>query len=338
MNLAQRLCIFVFFASLSLNSSALAGNNNHTISVRAFTLDISEFYDIYNSTAKVRGSQSRDIYSQVTGKITSISENQGEMINAGSMIIAIDQDVANSLLEKAKANYSYTQFFYNKELVLSKKNIISNEVLKKSYSTMQDSFNQLQNAINTYNKMIITAPFDGKIGVTKFQIGDNIKIGDYIISIISLHDYIMFADLPPNLLGKVNKDTTIYVIPANGEKIQASVDSVSEYLSNNGSITAKIIIHDKHHQLIFGDYAKLKLIINPHRALGVPQRATLRNDKGTFVYKIDENNLVKQVYITVGSRTDNMIEVVSGDLDSGDKIVLEGLTKIRENSIVKIIE
>lgn len=38
-------------------------------------------------------------------------------------------------------------------------------------------------ALKTYNDMIITAPFNGKIGVIKPMVGDEVKIGDYLFSI-----------------------------------------------------------------------------------------------------------------------------------------------------------
>ena len=69
-----------------------------------------------------------------------------------------------------------------------------------------------------------------------------------------------------------------------------------------------------------------ELNINKHRGLAVPSPAVLQNDNGNFVYQIGDNNLIKQVYIKLGTRTNNLIEIISDNLNEGDQIVLEGLT------------
>ena len=55
-----------------------------------------------------------------------------------------------------------------------------------------------------------------------------------------------------------------------------------------------------------------------------------------FIYKIIENNMIKKTEIETGIRNMGNIEVLKG-LNEGDKIIAEGLTKVRPGMKVKPI-
>ena len=56
----------------------------------------------------------------------------------------------------------------------------------------------------------------------------------------------------------------------------------------------------------------------------------------TFVYKVIENNMIKKIEVKTGVRNQSNLEIISG-LAQGDKIVAEGLSKVRPNMKVKPI-
>ena len=55
-----------------------------------------------------------------------------------------------------------------------------------------------------------------------------------------------------------------------------------------------------------------------------------------FIYKIIENNMVKKTEIETGIRYKGDLEILRG-LNEGDKIIAEGLTKVRPGKKVKPI-
>ena len=55
-----------------------------------------------------------------------------------------------------------------------------------------------------------------------------------------------------------------------------------------------------------------------------------------FIYKIIENNMLEKVEIKTGIRNQGNLEILDG-LVEGDKIIAEGLTKVRPGIKVKPI-
>ena len=62
----------------------------------------------------------------------------------------------------------------------------------------------------------------------------------------------------------------------------------------------------------------------------------MEGDK-TFIYKISEKNIANKTEVEIGLRGDGKVEVLSG-LNLGDKIVAEGLKKVRPRSEIKPIK
>ena len=55
-----------------------------------------------------------------------------------------------------------------------------------------------------------------------------------------------------------------------------------------------------------------------------------------FIYKMSENNILKKVEVETGVREQGNLEILAG-LIEGDKIIAEGLTKVRPGMKVKPI-
>ena len=55
-----------------------------------------------------------------------------------------------------------------------------------------------------------------------------------------------------------------------------------------------------------------------------------------FIFKIIEDNIIKKAEVQTGVRNKGNIEILSG-LSEGDKIIAEGLTKVRPGMKVKPI-
>ena len=58
--------------------------------------------------------------------------------------------------------------------------------------------------------------------------------------------------------------------------------------------------------------------------------------KKKFIYKIIDNNIIKKIEVETGVRNKGNLEILNG-LSEGDKVIAEGLTKVRPGMKVKPI-
>ena len=81
---------------------------------------------------------------------------------------------------------------------------------------------------------------------------------------------------------------------------------------------------------------EIEILYNEKNALSVPDTSIMYEGNKKFIYKIIENNMIKKTEVETGIRNSGNLEVLSG-LNEGDKIIAEGLTKVRPGMKVKPI-
>ncbi len=102
------------------------------------------------------------------------------------------------------------------------------------------------------------------------------------------------------------------------------------------SILARAKIQNENSEIIPGSLLEIEIFYNDKKALSVPDTSVMYEGSKKFIYKIVENNMLKKVEVKTGVRNEGNLEVIDG-LFEGDKIVAEGLTKVRSGMKVKPI-
>ncbi|WP_341786858.1 efflux RND transporter periplasmic adaptor subunit [Rickettsia endosymbiont of Cantharis rufa] len=325
--------ISFFVLLISLSSIASKKEEEKITGVKATKVQIAELYDIFNIVGQCQNDNSRDYYSNATGVVEKVSAHQGKIVKKGDILLVIDRNIAETTKSRAEALLNTKQEDFNRKGALFAKKFVSSEEHKRSKSELEDAKFNYSKALKTYNDMIITAPYPGKIGVIKSMVGDEVKIGDYLFSITGTKDsQSIFIELPESLSGKVVVDTEVLI----AGKIKSKIEAVSHYLSDNGTLTAKIIL-PMGTKILHNSYVDVMLIINPHKNLAVSESCIQRNNQGNFIYKID-GDTIKQLYVKTGTRTKGLIEIISDDIKEGDLVVTEGMTKIGDGSKIRILE
>lgn len=333
----DKIATFLLIILTSYTTNAAFKSSVEPVIVRAATVNTAELFDVFSTVGQCKIDQSREYYANVSGTLEVITAKQGDNVRKGEILAIIDKDIALSTKKQAESAYKTALDSYSRYQSLFAKNFISSEVLQKSQTDLEKAKYSFIKEMKTYNDMFITAPFDSEMGVVKARIGEKIKPGDYLFSLIEQGgSQSILISLPETLYGKVTNNTEVNILNNKDSKIAGKIISISQYLSDNGTISARISI-DAKDKVLHGSYVSVELIINKHSSLAIPEQCIQRNNHGNFIYKIDENNIVKLVYVTIGTRANNLIAINSQDIKEGDKVVLEGLTKVAEGQAVTLM-
>jgi membrane fusion protein (multidrug efflux system) len=102
------------------------------------------------------------------------------------------------------------------------------------------------------------------------------------------------------------------------------------------SILARAQIENENSEIIPGSLLEIEILYNEKSTLSVPDTSIMYEGNKKFIYKVVENNVIKKTEVKTGVRSLGNLEVLGG-LVEGDKIIAEGLTKIRPGMKVKPI-
>ena len=185
----------------------------------------------------------------------------------------------------------------------------------------------------------ITAPFSGIVGKRGIS-GSSLGSENTIIltlddsrkvlcdlKIPEVYAAILEKGLKLNAKFSAYKDKT-YV--GEIESVASRVDAQTR------SILARAKINNENLEIIPGSLLEIEIFYNNKDALSVPDTSIMYEGSKKFIYKIIENNMIKKTEINTGIRNKGNLEVLSG-LNEGDKIIAEGLTKVRPGIKVKPI-
>ena len=185
----------------------------------------------------------------------------------------------------------------------------------------------------------IIAPFDGIIGKRDFS--DDILVSKSSI-LLNLEDTtIIFSDVEiPEVYAPFIKNGLPVDVIFSGykDKIYSGiVDSTSSRInSKTRSLSTRIKINNEKFELLPGALLEITIKYNERNTLSVPDTSIVTEGSRSYVFIVDENNKAIKTEVKTGKRYLGNLEILSG-LSLDDKIVAEGLKKVRPNSKIKPI-
>ena len=185
----------------------------------------------------------------------------------------------------------------------------------------------------------IIAPFDGIIGKRDFS--DDILVSKSSI-LLNLEDTtIIFSDVEiPEVYAPFIKNGLPVDVIFSGYKnkiYSGIVDSTSSRInSKTRSLSTRIKINNEKFELLPGALLEITIKYNERNTLSVPDTSIVTEGSRSYVFIVDENNKAIKTEVKTGKRYLGNLEILSG-LSLNDKIVAEGLKKVRPNSKIKPI-
>tara|TARA_B100000686_G_scaffold310086_1_gene352600 strand:+ start:69 stop:944 length:876 start_codon:yes stop_codon:yes gene_type:complete len=214
--------------------------------------------------------------------------------------------------------------------------------IKKNELLEPINFNRKVNKGDVIAKLstkTITAPFGGVIGkrgISGSSLGSENTI---ILTLDDSRKVLCDLKIPEVYAGILKKDLNLNAqFSAYKNKIyKGKIESVASRVdAQTRSILARAKINNEESEIIPGSLLEIEIFYNEKNALSVPDTSIMYEGSKKYVYKIIENNIIKKTEVETGIRYKGNLEILNG-LNENDKIIAEGLTKVRPGMKVKLI-
>jgi multidrug efflux system membrane fusion protein len=293
-----------------------------------------------------------EIRPQVTGRIIDVRFQDGQMVKKGEVIYVIDPRTYEASLDQAKAelnaalnNASLSRKEYEraKELISSK--AISQKILDERHSALSVAENlvkrwkaTVQSAEINVDYAYIKAPISGKMSRAEVKVGNVVQAGPnapLLTSIVTTGG--VYADFEVDektyslIAGNDPKNIPVKLtIGSHSDEHQGVVDSFDNRINpSTGTIRTRALFKDTNSALLPGMVATIQMgQANAEEVITVPEMALGTDQDRKFVYIVNDENIVTYRAVEAGSTVDGRRVIKSG-LDVGDKVIIEGLIKIR---------
>jgi len=238
------------------------------------------------------------------------------------------------------ANKNFSQSIESYCTSLSSKT--SSYKIKKNELLEPINFNSKVNKGDVIAKLTtktINAPFAGiigKRGISGSSLGSENTI---ILTLDDSRNVLCDLKIPEVYAAVLKKDLNLNAkFSAYKNKIyNGKIESVASRVdAQTRSILARAKINNEQSEIMPGSLLEIEIFYNEKNALGIPDTSIMYEGSKKFIYKIIEENVVKKTEVETGVRFMGNLEVLKG-INEGDKIIAEGLTKVRPRMKIKPI-
>jgi membrane fusion protein (multidrug efflux system) len=312
------------------------------------------------------GDENADIRARVTGYLQKRDYEEGSYVKQGDLLFEIDPrpfeaalDEAKSQLDQAIALQLATEADFKRSQELFDKKVISVQEFENKRQLNQANVAKVgafEAAVQTAQLNLdftkITAPVDGIAGLAKAQIGDLVGTGSTsslttvskidpirLYFPLSEKDYKEHANglreamrkpysERPEAIEMLFADGTVYPKKGKFSFVDRQVDPTT------GTILIAASFPNPDHTLRPGQFAKARAVIDKiSGALLVPERALVELQGSYQIGVVGEDNKVEIRPIKIGPRFNRQVVVTEG-LKLGEKVIVEGIQKVRPGIIV----
>ena len=183
----------------------------------------------------------------------------------------------------------------------------------------------------------VVAEIEGRLG--KREIAQGVLGTDsLIITLDDLKKIVIDIKVPENFVSILKPGLKAEISStAFDKKFNGSIGSVSSRVDpSTRSILARVIVDNSKFEIIPGQLLTVKIIYDEIEQIGVPESSVTIQGKTAFVYIVN-GETVNKTNIQIGKRNFGKVSVLDG-VSEGDQIVVEGVSKVRDKSKIKIIK
>ena len=272
----------------------------------------------------LEGYQVMSVAPSVTGRIEHIYVDVGSRVARGTTLVRMDQQQYNT----TKLTYA------NLALELSRLEalVASGAVSQQTYDQTKLSYDQTQESLRFLEQnTFVRAQFSGIISAKNYEDGE-LYSGQPILVLTQVNTLKALMAIPETYYPmvkagmKVDIRSEIYpdtVFPATIEIVYPTIDVASH------TFNVKVKIPNGDERLRPGMYVHTSLEMGKSTALLMPyqsvQKLTGANDR--YVY-INDGGVARRVFVQMGQRFDDKIEVISDEIREGVEVVTTGAEKL----------
>ncbi|MDP3795874.1 MAG: efflux RND transporter periplasmic adaptor subunit [Polaromonas sp.] len=312
-----------------------------------------------------------DIRSRVAGTIQAVHFREGALVKKGDLLLTIDPapyaaDVeradaqvaaAQARVAQAKGEHERSQRLWNEQAISKREFDERSNGQREADANLRAAQAALQTAQLSLGYTQVRAPVSGRVGKLEVTVGNLIAAGPgapVLTTLVSVSPIYASFDADEQVVARALKDVQGSGAGAgssgrNLERIPvqmgtaASTDTPFEgrlQLVDNqvdaksGTVRARAVFDNKDGQLMPGQFARIRMgQATKGTALLINERAVGTDQNKKFVLVVGADNKAVYREVTLGASV-NGLRVVKGGLAANERIVVNGLQRIRPGALV----
>jgi RND family efflux transporter MFP subunit len=303
-----------------------------------------------------------EIRSRLSGYLAKIHFTDGQIVKQGDLLFTIDRRPFEIVLEQMRANLAQARA----NLAFAKADLERGQSLVQNKTITEQTYDQRKQAktvaeasvaaqeamvhsaeldLNEYSEL--RAPIEGKIGDRRVSEGNLVTGGTggnttLLATIVSVDPirfeftfdeasylrYQRFAGKEGGIDGGV--PVTLKLLDEKDFQHSGKIDFVDNVINqSSGTVRGRAVFENSDGTLTPGMFGRVRVPGSPpYVALLVPDEAIASEQARKYVLVVDDGNVVRQKYVTLG-QLDDGLRIIKDGLTASDRVIVNGLMHAR---------
>lgn len=324
-------------AILTVGFTAMACSS---VALESLTLKNTPIAQHFDLEATLEAVNESTVSAQTGGAVEAIYFDVNDSVEAGSLLIKINDTQQQASLQQALANLEQTKAQNEDAQVLLKRNkrLYEQQTLsqgeydstvaraKSAAAAVKAAQAGLKQAKEQLAYTEVKAPFSGIVKARHIEMGELVGSGQPLMTGMALTPLRAVTDLPQRISKDYQSDDQIRVM-ANGQWLTVEKTTLFPYADErHHSVRLRALLPQDSTNLYPGQWAKVRIQTGERKGILVPQAAILQRSELTSVYVLVEGQpRLRQV--RTGEQFNGQTEILSG-LKAGDEIITDALAQL----------
>ena len=282
-----------------------------------------------------------------SGRVDKIQFTSGAEVAKGDLLLQQNVDAEKAQLRAAQASLALAKANLSRSKELLAKRVVSQSQYDASDAEYKAAQAQVENVEVAIAKKSIRAPFSGRLGIRKVNLGQDIQKGEAIVSLQTADSMLVNFNLPQQDLAVIKL----------GLSVRLKTDAVPGYIYT-GKITAinpevnplsrnvlvQALLDNDNERLLPGMFASLVVVLPEQReVIAVPATAVRYATYGDSVFLLNEEAteggdkklIATQQFVQLGASRGDFVEILKG-ISENTVVATAGLFKLRNGDPVAV--
>lgn len=319
--------------SVGCSSSGKEEKTEREVPVKTWTVAFCENLGVHEYMGTVEGESSSSLSFQVPGYVERIYVREGQRVAQGELLARLDKTTLQSTYDAACSSLRQAEDAYARMEQLHEKGSLPEIKWVEVQSSLQQARSMEQIARKNLNDVELRAPYAGVVAQKSIDTGSSVVPGVPVFQLMKIMRVNVNMAVPEDEIASIGL----------GDEVSVSVAALG-----NKSYTGKIIekgiaadplvhtykalvqIDNRSGELLPGMVCIARLGGTRDSSIVVPNRIVQIDSDGTPFVWVDSDGRATKRPVSVGALSGDGVVVESG-LSVGDKVIVEGTSKVSEN-------
>lgn len=286
-----------------------------------------------------RAGRAITLITEVDGRVTELHFHEGQSVDAGTLLVSLDDRQARADLERARTHYQRALSDYQEAARRADTRAVSHAdvtTLKTGMETARAGLDASRVALEDHS---IRAPFDGVMGLSRVTAGAYLRSGDPIATLGSVRNLEVNFQAPERyrVALRPGLDVTFSSAAHPHKQFTGKVMVFNSQVDAAGpGVAVKAMLDNDETLLRPGEFLQVSMLFGEHAALLVPEQAIVTYGAQSFVFTITTAQRAERRAVQLGGRRDGWVEVVAG-LSEAEPVIVSGHVGLGSGAPVTIL-